>query len=155
MLPSLAVCALAVGLVAAPAAQADNHRLNQSVIANIYTAQRQAGCPNEVTPDPRLQWAAEWHTRDLMGHRDLSGDIGSDGSSPQQRGESAGYRGLVAQTVAVNPALAISGIELINKWYHDPHSLEIMRNCRNIHVGVWSENSLDRTVVVAVYGQPG
>jgi hypothetical protein len=29
-----------------------------------------------------------------------------------------------------------------------------MRDCANSLMGVWSENSLDRTVVVAVYGQP-
>jgi hypothetical protein len=29
-----------------------------------------------------------------------------------------------------------------------------MQDCRNTAIGVWSENSLDRTVVVAVYGQP-
>jgi hypothetical protein len=29
-----------------------------------------------------------------------------------------------------------------------------MSNCANTQIGVWSENSLDRTVVVAVYGQP-
>ncbi len=29
-----------------------------------------------------------------------------------------------------------------------------MRDCANARIGVWSENSLDRTVVVAVYGQP-
>jgi hypothetical protein len=30
-----------------------------------------------------------------------------------------------------------------------------MQNCAYSQIGVWSENSLDRTVVVAVYGQPG
>ena len=29
-----------------------------------------------------------------------------------------------------------------------------MSNCANSQMGVWSENSPDRTVVVAVYGQP-
>jgi hypothetical protein len=29
-----------------------------------------------------------------------------------------------------------------------------MSNCANTQMGVWSENILDRTVVVAVYGQP-
>ena len=56
--------------------------------------------------------------------------------------------------MAVNPALAISGIELLNQWYYNPAYLAIMQNCANSEIGVWSENSLDRTVVVAVYGQP-
>jgi len=60
----------------------------------------------------------------------------------------------VAETVAINPALAISGVELINQWYYNPAYMAIMSNCANTQIGVWSENSLDRTVVVAVYGQP-
>jgi hypothetical protein len=56
--------------------------------------------------------------------------------------------------VAGNPALAISGIELINQWYYNPAYLAIMANCSYAQIGVWSENSLDRTVVVAVYGAP-
>jgi hypothetical protein len=32
--------------------------------------------------------------------------------------------------------------------------MAIMSNCANSQMGVWSENSPDRTVVVAVYGQP-
>jgi hypothetical protein len=30
----------------------------------------------------------------------------------------------------------------------------MMSNCANTAIGVWSENSLDRSVVVAVFGQP-
>ncbi|KAA0120591.1 CAP domain-containing protein [Mycolicibacterium sp. P9-22] len=157
--PRRAILALAlattIAVSLAPNASADNRRLNESVIANVYTVQHQAGCTNNVARHAQLQLAAEWHARDLMGNRALNADVGSDGSTPAQRAEAAGYRGIVAQTVAINPALAISGIELINQWYHNPHSVAIMRNCANIHMGVWSENSLDRTVVVAVYGQPG
>jgi hypothetical protein len=61
----------------------------------------------------------------------------------------------VAETVAINPALAISGIEILNQWYYAPAYRAIMQDCANTAIGVWSENSLDRTVVVAVYGQPG
>ena len=63
--------------------------------------------------------------------------------------------GTVAETVAINPALAISGIEILNQCYYRPDYMAIMSNCANPQIGVWSENSLDRTVVVAVYGQPG
>ncbi|MEM6110792.1 hypothetical protein AAHS21_31980, partial [Mycobacterium sp. 050272] len=74
--------------------------------------------------------------------------------SPQDRAAAAGFRGTVAETLAINPALAISGLELINQWYHNPSYLTIMSDCANTAIGVWSENSLDRTVVVAVYGKP-
>ena len=61
---------------------------------------------------------------------------------------------MVAETVAINPALAISGVEIINQWYYRPDYMAIMSDCANAKIGVWSVNSLDRTVVVAVYGKP-
>ncbi|WP_036451040.1 MULTISPECIES: CAP domain-containing protein [Mycobacterium ulcerans group] len=145
---------LSAALSTAPAAHADNKRLNDGVVANVYTIQHQAGCTSELRIDPRLQLAAEWHTNDVLGNRALDGDIGSDGSTPSDRAAAAGFRGDVAETVAINPALAISGVELINQWYNNPDYLAIMRDCKYTAIGVWSENSLDRTVVVAVYGSP-
>jgi uncharacterized protein YkwD len=135
-------------------AQADNKRLNDGVVANVYTIQHQAGCTNDIKINPQLRPAAEWHARDVLQNRNLNGDIGSDGSTPQDRAAAAGFHGTVAETVAINAALAISGVELINQWYYNPAYLAIMRDCANTNIGVWSENSLDRTVVVAVYGKP-
>ncbi|BBX73025.1 CAP domain-containing protein [Mycobacterium shinjukuense] len=150
-----ALLAIAAGAVwAAPAARADNKRLNDGVVANVYTVQHQAGCTNDVKINPRLQLAAQWHALDVLHNRNLNDDIGSDGSTPQDRATAAGFHGKVAETVAINPALAISGIELINQWYYNPSYFAIMSNCANSQIGVWSENSPDRTVVVAVYGQP-
>lgn len=143
-----------VVVLSAPLAGADNKRLNDGVVANVYTIQRQAGCTGDLKIDKRLQQAAEWHTGDVLHNRTLEGDLGSDGSTPQDRALASGFRGRVAQTVAINPALAISGLDLLNRWYHDPHYYAIMSDCANTAIGVWSENSLDRTVVVAVYGQP-
>lgn len=137
-----------------PAAHADNKRLNDAVIQNVYTIQHQAGCTNDVKRNPQLQLAAEWHANDVLNNRDLDGDIGSDGSTAQIRANNAGYKGTVAETVAINPALAISGNEIINNWYYRPDYMAIMSNCANSQMGVWSVNSLDRSVVVAVYGQP-
>jgi len=148
-----AFAAAAVGGM--PAAAADNKRLNDSVVANVYTVQHQAGCTNDVKINPHLQLAAQWHAMDVLNNRDLDGDIGSDGSTPQDRANAGGFHQRVAETVAINPAVAISGIELINQWYYNPAYLAIMSNCAHSQVGVWSENSPDRTVVVAVYGELG
>lgn len=151
-----AVVVLTVGATAGvPVAHADNKRLNAGVVADVYTVQHQAGCTNDIHVNPQLRLAAQWHTDDVLNNRDLNGDIGSDGSSPQDRANAAGFRGQVSETVATNPAVAISGIELINQWYYNPGYLAIMQDCANTQIGVWSENSLDRTVVVAVYGKPG
>jgi uncharacterized protein YkwD len=161
-LPAMAV--VAAGLVLGmPAAHADgdnntlvpnNKRLNDGVVANVYTVQHQAGCANDVKVNPQLQLAAQRHTDDVLNNRNLDADIGSDGSTAQDRANAAGYRGTVAETVAINPALAISGVELINQWYYNPAYFAIMADCAHTQMGVWSENSLDRTVVVAVYGKP-
>lgn len=147
--------ALAAATVAAPpAARGDNARFNKSVVSDVYTVQHHAGCTNDVRVNPALSLAAQWHTDDLLANQNLNGDIGSDGSSPQDRAAAAGFRGTVAETTAIRPSLAISGIDLLNQWYYDPVAYAIMSNCANTAIGVWSENSLNRTVVVAVYGRP-
>ena len=118
---SLATAVLAIAAVGmAPNAAADNRRLNSSVVANVYTIQHQAGCTNNVTVSPALLAAAQRHVDDLMSNRSLDADLGSDGSSPQDRANAAGFRGQVAETVAINPALSITGIEILNQWYSDP-----------------------------------
>ena len=163
---SLRVSALVVAggaVLGIPAAHADddnntlipnNRRLNDSVIANVFTVQHQAGCKNDVRPNSQLQLAAQRHAEDVLNNRALDGDIGSDGSGPQDRANAAGYHGVVSETVAINQSIAISGNDLINRWYYNPAYNAIMSNCANSQIGVWSENSPDRTVVVAVYGQP-
>jgi hypothetical protein len=148
------VVAAAGAWLGTPAAHADNNRLNGSVVANVYTVQHQQGCTNDVRINPQLRLAAQWHALDVLNNRSLDGDIASDGSGPQDRANAAGYRGKVAETVAINPADAINGVELMNQWLYNPSYFAVMSNCANTPIGVWSENSLDRTVVVAVYGQP-
>jgi uncharacterized protein YkwD len=149
-----AVVALCAAITGTPTAAADNKRLNDGVVANVYTIQHQHGCGNDVRINPALRLAAEWHTDDMLNNRALDGDVGSDGSTPQSRADAAGYKGVVTQTVAINPALAINGVEIMNQWYYRPDYMAIMANCANTQMGVWSANSLDRSVVVAVYGQP-
>jgi uncharacterized protein YkwD len=160
---SPAALAAAAMVLFAPLAHADgdnntlvpnNKRLNDGVVANVYTVQHQAGCTNDVKINRQLQLAAQWHVDDVMNNRELDGDLGSDGSTPQSRALAAGYHGEVAQTVAINPALAINGIDVINRWYYDPVAMGIMSNCAYTQMGVWSANSLDRSVLVAVYGKP-
>lgn len=132
----------------------NNKRLNDGVVANVYTMQHQAGCTNDIKINPQLQLAAQRHTIDVLNNRNLDGDIGSDGSTPQDRANAAGFHGQTAETVAINQSIAISGNDLINRWYYNPAYNAIMSNCAYSQIGVWSENSPDRTVVVAVYGQP-
>src|SRR6478735_5305274 len=107
-------------MAVAPAAHADNTRLNNGVVANVYTVQHQAGCSTDIKKNPALTQAAEWQANDVLNNRALDGDLGSDGSTPQSRAAAAGYQGTVAQTVAIKPALAINGIEILRQWYYNP-----------------------------------
>jgi uncharacterized protein YkwD len=150
----IAVIAAAIAVIAAPSASADNKRLNSAVVSAVYTLQHQAGCTNDVIRNNALTLAAEWHAEDMINNRNINDDTGSDGSTPQDRANAAGFVGKAAETVAINPALAISSLELVNQWYYNPDDMSIIRDCANTNIGVWSDNSLDRTVVVAVYGQP-
>ena len=149
LIPALGV----VAAMAAPVAHADNRKLNDAVAVNVYTMQRNAGCVSTVKVNPKLRLAAQWHTDDVLNNRALDGDIGSDGSTVADRARNAGYNGVVAETVAINPALAINGVEILNQWYYRPDYHAIMIDCANVDIGVWSENLVpDRSVVVAVYG---
>jgi uncharacterized protein YkwD len=132
----------------------NNSRLNETLVQGVYTLQHRAGCTNDLNLNPQLNQAAQWHTNDLMNNRALDGDVGSDGSTPQDRANAAGFPGAVKETVVINPALAISSMELITRLYNNPEHLAIMQDCSHTVMGVWSENSLDRTVVVALYGTP-
>jgi uncharacterized protein YkwD len=150
----IATMTVTAGTVAIPSARADNSRLNYSVFANIYTAQKQNGCPTDPRPDGRLVDAARVQTLDLLNNHDINGDIGTDGSTPQDRAQAAGFVGQVAETVAINQSIAINGIDILGQWWWDPPSRAAMQDCAHTAIGVWSENSLDRSVVVAVYGTP-
>lgn len=150
-----AATALASSALTAPAVQADNSRLNDGVVANVYTVQQKAGCDTDIKISPPLRLAAQWHANDVVRNRALDGDLGSDGSTPQSRAAAAGFSGAVAETVAINNSFAINNLDVINRWFYNPADYAIMADCANTAIGVWSEsNGLDRSVVVAVYGHP-
>jgi len=142
-------------VVTVPAASADNLRLNEGVITNVDTIKKQAGCKTDLKLNLQLQFAAQQQADDMINNRDLDGDIGSNGSTVQDRARTAGYRGNVAETAATIGSLAINGIDIMGNWYYRPDYYAIMSNCANTQIGVWTENTFNRSVAVAVYGQPG
>lgn len=137
-----------------PAAHADNLRLNQGVITNVDTIKKQAGCKTDLKLNLQLQFAAQQHADDMLNNPNLDGDAGTDGSTVQDRAREAGYNGKVAETAATIGSLAINGIDIMGNWYYRPDYMAIMSDCGNTQIGVWSENSFNRSVAVAVYGQP-
>ncbi|AQT82390.1 hypothetical protein B1R94_28815 [Mycolicibacterium litorale] len=147
------IAGLLLAVAPVPTAHADNVRLNNSVVTNVSTIQQEAGCTTRVHVNPQLRLAAQWHAADVLTNHALDGNIGSDGSSPQSRASAAGFAGAVTETVAITPSLAINNVDVLNQWYYDPVAHGIMADCDNSQIGVWSENSWDRSVVVAVYGR--
>lgn len=147
------VFAIVFAGAAQPAANADNSRLNKMVWADVFKLQHDVGCLTDISVNPKLRLAAQWHTDDVVNNHALDGDIGSDGSTVQDRARNAGYTGVVSETVAINPALAINNLQVIQQWYYRPDYYTVMTDCSNIEMGVWSANSLDRSVVVAVFGK--
>jgi hypothetical protein len=154
MLLVVVACGGVAQMLLPPAAYADNKRLNNSVFVNIMTAQHENGCTDDPRLDGRLVTAARVHTVDVLNNPGLYGETGTDGSGPQDRARAAGFNGPVSETVAINQALAISGLEILNQWWNDPQARAAMQDCRNRAIGLWSENSPARSVVVAMYGQP-
>jgi len=162
-LPTLAVLSTGIvtlcAVIVASTANADgfglNNRLNNGVVQSVYAIKKQAGCTTDLKPNLALELAAQWHAEDVLNNRALDGDIGSDGSTAQGRAQAAGYTGTVAETVFIIPSFAINGIDILGNWYYRPDYFAIMSNCANTQIGVRSVNSPDRSVAVAVYGQPG
>jgi uncharacterized protein YkwD len=132
----------------------NNQRLNNGVAQSVYVIKHQAGCTTDIKMNRTLELAAQRHAEDVLNNRALDGDIGSDGSTAQDRAQAAGYRGTVTETVAILPSMAINGIDILGNWYYRPDYFAIMSNCANTQIGVRSVNSIDRSVAVAVYGQP-
>lgn len=141
--------ATAILVVWAPAAHADNSRLNNSVIANAYTVQR------NIKRDPALTLAARW----LYGRRAQQPGAGRQRRLRRLHAQDlefrrSGIQGQGRRDRGDQSRLAINNLDVINQWYYDPVDFGIMSDCANTAIGVWSENSLDRSVVVAVFGQP-
>jgi hypothetical protein len=107
--PGVVLAVLVTGaMVEIPTAQADNTRLNDSVVANVYTVQHQAGCTTNVHINPQLRLAAQWFTHDVLNNRNLNNDTGSDDSTPQDRANAAGFHGK-----AVPPMIDESGRRIL------------------------------------------
>jgi hypothetical protein len=148
------VLGTAAALTVSPAANADAKRLNDVVVANVDTVQHQADCATDLKINPPLRLVALWHADDVLNNRLWTTTSWSDGSTVQDRANAAGYKGVASETVAINPALAISGLESKNYWCYQLDYIAIMSNCANTQIGLWSENSRDRTVEVAIHASP-
>jgi uncharacterized protein YkwD len=105
-----------------------------TVITLVNHERTTAGCP-ALTPNEALVQVAGAHSQDMAVHRFI-GHTGSDGRSPAQRGQDAGYQyRMVAENVAagrIPPESAVQG------WMESPEHRGNILNCelRDTGVGV-------------------
>jgi uncharacterized protein YkwD len=118
----------------APARVTPHRDFAETVMTLVNRERTAAGCP-ALTPHDTLIEVAGAHSQDMAMHRFI-GHEGSDGRTPAQRVQDAGYRfRIVAENVAagrLTPESAVQG------WMESPEHRANMLNCalRDTGVGV-------------------
>jgi len=96
----------------------------QQVLAIVNRERSEAGC-RAVTLNSRLNTAAERHSEDQAEHGTMS-HTGSDGSSPWDRAERAGYSNAIGENVAAGYRTASAVME---GWMDSPGHRANILNC--------------------------
>jgi uncharacterized protein YkwD len=105
-----------------------------AIVTMINEHRANAGCP-VVTPDERLAAAARRHATDMR-DRGVRDHPGSDGSTPAQRIDDAGYTtaGATGEILywsepSGSPRAAVAA------WMNSPAHRDVIRTCRLTHAG--------------------
>lgn len=104
----------------------------EQVLQATNALRAQAGCP-ALTLAPALTQAAQGHSDDMAAHDQLS-HAATDGSTPQQRAQHAGYAGIAGwENIAAGyqtPAAAVAG------WEASSDHRANMLNCALTQIGI-------------------
>ncbi|MEU6067530.1 CAP domain-containing protein [Streptomyces sp. NPDC047082] len=122
------------GLLAVPASATPGPAsLRSEVIKQTNAERTKAGCP-ALTSNPALTTAAQNHTVDMANHN-FVGHTGSDGSSPVDRVQAAGYTGwsALAENVAAGQTTAA---DVVKAWMDSPGHRANILNCSLEHIGI-------------------
>jgi len=114
--------------------------LEAEVIDLVNAERRRGRCP-EVHLDERLRSAARGHSADMGRHNEMSHE-GSDGSSPWDRAERAGYDAALSENVAVGYATAE---DVMDGWMNSPGHRDNILNCEARATGVGLARSANGT----------
>jgi uncharacterized protein YkwD len=114
--------------------------LEAEVIDLVNAERRRARCP-EVHLNERLRTAARGHSADMARHNMLSHE-GSDGSSPWDRAERAGYDAALSENVAMGYPTAETVMEA---WMKSQGHRDNILNCEAKAVGVGLARTADGT----------
>ncbi len=107
-----------------------------ALVALVDTERKRAGCA-ALRIDRALMASAQGHAAD-MDSKGYAAETGSDGSGPQQRAATAGYRGAVVEILAAGIA---SPAQVFAQWTNpqDPASAAVMAkmtDCSRVGVGI-------------------
>jgi len=115
--------------------------LLEAQVIDLVNAERQrARCP-QVRLDEQLRTAARGHSADMAKHETMSHE-GSDGSSPWDRAEEAGYDAALSENVAMGYATAEAVMEA---WMKSQGHRDNILNCEAKAVGVGLARAVDTT----------
>jgi uncharacterized protein YkwD len=130
----------------------DAPRVRQRMADGLNTLREQNGLA-PLRPNASLASAAATHAQD-MSFQSRPWHWGSDGSSPMQRAERAGYSGafvgeLISETFETE-------FETANAWMQEPETRQVIldRRARELGVG-WHQDENGKLWWVVVLGEPG
>jgi len=129
---------------------ADAPRVRQRMQDGLNTMRAQNGL-GPLQPNAELASAAATHAQDLS-FQSRPWHWGSDGSSPMQRAERAGYRGafvgeLISETCETE-------VETVNSWMTESETRQVILDRRANEVGVgWHQDSNGKLWWTVVLGE--
>lgn len=113
----------------------------QQVLAIVNQERTANGC-GAVKMNSRLGTAARLHSRDQAAHNNMS-HTGSDGSSPWQRAERAGYDHAIGENVAAGYRTAAA---VMDGWMNSSGHRANILNCKAKAIGIGVAAASDGTV---------
>ena len=144
---------LAGPVLAAPTAHADRTAQQRRRLRRLHVA-APAGCTNDVIRATRSTPAAQWHADDMINNRNINDDTGSDGSTPQDRANAAAVRAKRPRPWRSTRPWPSAAWNWSTSGTTTPMTWRSSGTAPTPPWGCASDNTLDRTVVVAMYGQP-
>ena len=114
--------------------------LEQQVIELANAERDKAGC-GAVHLDTRLRTASRNHSIDMAAHGNMSHD-GSDGSTPWDRAEAAGYRDAMSENIAMGYGTADA---VMTAWMNSQGHRDNILNCDAKAIGVGLARTSDGT----------
>jgi uncharacterized protein YkwD len=125
----------------------------QQVVALVNQKRAEAGCP-PVNPDDRLASAASRQANDMR-DKGVRDHTGSDGSSPRERIEAAGFTPIAATgEILLWGTGSTSPQQAVDAWMASPPHREIIEKCIFTDAGAAVLQADSRYFAVVAFGRP-